>query len=406
MKTYKIIQKLKSRYLKIYKKNKLLFIFLLSFPHIYHVTFPYGNASIVNYFITRLNIATFIILLFLYLKRKKTSKLFIALSINDLLLLISTFLNYKENINKTILFVSSSLSLAMLIECYLDDLKTLTSGLLLNFELQLYPNLITVIFFRNTISSSCNYNGNSYFLGTKNDLILYLFPAIILVLIQYLLFNRKKRALALCVCILLTIILSGATTTLISFMCSMALFIYLYLIRKNKSKPQNIYFLIPLVLEIIVVVPYLFKSNNVVVDFIMNNVFYKHSFISRTAIWSSVKSYILDKPILGYGFNNKNIVLIDDIGRLYLGNAHNDLLQRLLNYGFLGLVSFVIFNVVLNIKLSRIQNNIIKAICVSVIFGLYFSFIAQDYHRFFELNIVFFLSYNVDKFNLEKIHTK
>lgn len=384
-----------------FNKYKSLFIFLLFFPHVYHSWIPFDFIYIINYYLEKLRIYTFFILVILFIiKKKKPSKLLLLLIIGDIWILFTTILNNYENMYNAQLYICSSISIAMIIELFISNINEMISGLLFAFELQLYPNLITVILYRNVsfLDSINGYHFNNFLLGTRNDLILYLFPAFFLCIVSLLINKRKIRTISLLAIIITTIFLCKSVTTLLAFIFFILVFTY-YFIRKNRIKSVYRIACLPIIVLLVIVLPYLIIGYNPVVDFFMNNIYYRHSFISRTAIWVDSLRYIANSPMTGYGFLNSSLHMVDDVGRIY-DNAHCEMIQRILNYGVIGLLMFMIFNLVLLKKINNLKDSIYKTIFVSFMCAIYLTFVSQNYHRFFEFYIIMFFAYNFN--NIER----
>lgn len=375
-----------------------LIVLLLSFPHICHITLPYDQLPIYNYLLSRFTFLSFLIILFIYIliKRKKPSPLLILVIIFCTWATITTFINNPVKMNKMILYDCSSISLSMLVELFITDIKSLIRGLLINFEIQLYPNLITVFLYHNVAVDVPGYNNNNLFLGTRNDLILYLLPAFFLSILYYLKVKKSFRPILTITVVILTVILSESTTTLISFAYFCFMFIYCYVIRKNNIKHQYLLMSIPFLIYIVVVLPYFISGSNILVDFIQENIYYKHSFEARTLLWSDSRKYVLQKPLTGYGYYYENIRLIDNDLDVHC-IAHNTFIQTALNYGFIGLLIFISIFIVLIKRVCSFKNSFIKTLCMCLISGIVIAFISQDYHRFFEFYIVLFASYYIDQ---------
>lgn len=402
MNTINKIYLLKDKILEIFNKNKALSFFLLFFPHVYHIILPNGSIAVIEYIFVRLRIISFLVLIILFiLLKKKLSKLFIILIITDFWIVMNTIINNSINLNKAILYVCSSIAIALIVEIGITDVKSLISGILPAFEIHIYPNLLTVLLYRNILSKNVTsgYHENNFFLGTKNDLILYLLPAFFICIIYYYLNKKILRPALLSTAILLTVVLSKSITTLLSFIFMIVICCFIYFVRKNKINSVYFYVGIPILILIIIVIPYIISGHNAIVDFIMNNIYYRHSFISRTAIWVNASEYVKAKPLMGYGYINTSLCFVDDIGRMYYGNAHCDLIQRILNYGIIGLIMFIVFNLTLLNKLNKAKNTTLKTICVAFICGIYLTFISQTYHRFFEFYLILFIINNIEILN-------
>lgn len=377
---------------KCIEKYKKAFIFFIAFPHIYHVVFPNGSIAIIEFLTSRFRLLSFLMILVLFcVNRKKPSKLLIASFVYCFFISLSTILNNIENFTHALLFISSFLGLALLVEYFSSDIKVLIEPLLLCFEIQIYPNFITVLLYRNVIESS-GYNINKFFLGTANDLILYLLPAFFLCVLYIKILKKSYRPMILILVIIATVILSDSFTTMASLLFFTIIFLYCELIRKNRVDYPIVLFLIPAIMFVVVVLPYLFFNENRIMQYIFDNVYYNHSFECRTYIWIDAKKYILQKPILGFGYYNDNLIMIGNENDIY-GSAHNTVIQIILNYGLIGLLSFIVILYVLIYKICRIKVCFYKSFFISIICSIFITFISQDYHRIFELQIIFFIIY-------------
>ena len=374
------------------KSHTNLVVFLLAFPHIYHITFPNGSIPIIEFSISRLRLLSCLLIFLLFLiNKKKTSKLLIASFAYSFVILISTFINYRDNLNHSILFVSSFLGLSLLIEYFKDNLIQIISPILLCFELQIYPNLITVALFRNTLSEY-SYNINKFLLGTANDMILYLLPALFLSILYIKLTKHKLGPIITIIIVSLTILLSDSFTTMVSLLMFIIVFIYCAVIKKNNIKYTYLIFLIPLIIYAIVVLPYLISGSNAIMQYVFDNIYYNHSFECRAFIWTDAKKYILDRPILGYGYYNDSIVMIGNENDIY-SLAHNTFIQVILNYGFIGLIVFISYLFIPIAKVIKQKNSFYKTLFISTICSILITFVTQDYHRFFEFQIIFNIIY-------------
>ncbi|MEG0619347.1 MAG: O-antigen ligase family protein [Bacilli bacterium] len=89
----------------------------------------------------------------------------------------------------------------------------------------------------------------------------------------------------------------------------------------------------------------------------------------RYDLYVKVVSYIVDKPFLGYGGEAvKNYII--NVHHIEISQSHNFILQILIEFGFLGLLSFIYFIYIFfkRINFSKINNGAIFAILISNIF--------------------------------------
>lgn len=380
----------------IVEKYKGIIIFLLFFPHIYHIRFPYVSLSIIEFIIVRLRMLSLVFLFLLfYIRKKKISKLLLALIIFSVLINVATFINVANaNVSKSVLFATSALSIELIIEIFFDDLQTLIESLLLAFEIEIYPNLITVVLFRNVEDFNVPYNINSFFLGTANDMILYLMPAFFIALYYIHYIKNSLRYYVLISAIVLTVILSKSFTTMISLVMFTIIFIYCFIIKKNKVKYPVLLIIIPIVITIIYVLPYYFTGHNNLFDWVAKNIYYNHSLECRIFLWDDAREYIIKKPLLGYGYYNDSIVMIGNEGEIF-DMAHNMHIQTILNYGLLGYTAFIYINYVVIKNICHSKNSFFKSLSIAIMCSIYITFITQDYHRFFQIITIYAFIYNI-----------
>lgn len=389
-----MIKKIKN--IKINNDYLWILIFILFFPHVFHMYAPSGPIPIFEWLNSRFRILSLFVLCFIFvvLKKKKTSKLLMVLIVCCFWIIFTTIINNPTNIKKALLYVSSALSIAILVECYKENIKELIKGLMLVFEVHLYPNLLTIILFRNSKNQNW-YNLNNFFLGTRNDLILYMLPALLVCMLYILYVKKKTRPLCLVAIITLSVILCGSSTTQIAFLLLLLVFIFFYYIRRKNMKYSIIIPILIVLFGAIIVYPYLFFGKNIIVDYLLNNVYYGQSFAERAGFWVCSKEYIFEKPLFGYGYINKSLVFtgIHDVNH---GNSHSEFIQLIINYGLVGMVLFSYFNVVLIKEIYKKKSATQLIVSLSFICAIYITFITQAYHRFFEFYLIFFLIYHLD----------
>lgn len=383
-------------------KYKTIIIFVLSFPHIFHISFPNGDISLVEFITSRLRLLSFLVIVVLYfINRKRPSKLVIVSIAYCVVILLTTLINYRSNVNNAILFSSSFMGLGLLIDYFKDDLIILIKTIMLCLEIQIYPNLCTVITFRNVDPFMIGYNVNHFFLGTANDMILYLLPAFFLAVLYIKYIKVSLRPILLILAVITTVVLSDSFATMISLLMFIALFFYCSIIRKNNIKYPYILLAIPIIILIVVSIPYLFFGKNPLMQFVLDNIYYNHSFECRVCIWSDALKYILEKPFFGHGYYYKNYCMIGNENDIY-NLAHNTVIQILLNYGIIGLLTFSLYIFVIIKKIAKLNNSFYKSLFISIVSSIFIVFVSQDYHRFFEFQIVFFIINNFENFALTK----
>lgn len=115
-----------------------------------------------------------------------------------------------------------------------------------------------------------------------------------------------------------------------------------------------------------------------------------NSYAWRKIVWLSSWSMIIEKPLLGYGYDTFSYYFLNffALEENKGFDAHNVFVQISFDMGFLGLIAYlvIIFSVAKRVLLfSRVDNG-----CYSIFLGLIISYFAIGYSD----NILFYLSYN------------
>ena len=375
-----------------------ILVFLLFFPFIYKVWLPDGSSI---YFLDiirhKWKIVSLVIITILFIiKKKKPSKLFILSLVIEIWTLIITFIKNPSGMKETILFVSAVLSISGIIELFIDDLDNLLNGLLLNFEIFLYLNFITILLYHSTRG----YNGAHYLLGYYNTMMVFVYPAIALAFIY--MFKNKKyvRPILLIVISVLTIVLAGGSTPLGSLIASIGVVILYLLLQKFniKTKHLNLILFILAVAFCIFILFFFVGGKFKLIDFIIEKVLNRNTtFTGRFPIWAKAEEMILNNPIFGYGRE----VQIEATPGWFLTHAHNTYLTNLVFTGLIGFIPFMIMNVMIVNKLDKQRNCLLKYILAGLLFGIFISFVTEAYQKEFMFYIIYFLAYNIDKIKIE-----
>ena len=154
---------------ELYLKQKWIFVFLFMVPFINDRYYGIIPKEQMDY----LKIVSFISIIVLFVaKKKKPSIIFMSLFLLETWWLISTVVNYgmSDAMYTTLREIISVLSITLIIEFFIIDPNQLLNGLMLNYELAIYPNFIYVVLSYMTGS-------RYYILGYYTSLILWFLPA-------------------------------------------------------------------------------------------------------------------------------------------------------------------------------------------------------------------------------------
>ena len=169
---------------------------------------------------------------------------------------------------------------------------------------------------------------------------------LVLILFSIQLYDRQKILYLLP--ILLMVVLTGSRTALV--ICIFFSFFYFqnefiqskYKFNKNKIVNNFIFLLISTFLILILMFLGLTFADSSLIDRLLNleNIGNDESVMIRTIAQSQYLTLLTNNPVLGYGFD----YIRDSIetGRL-IKSSHNMYLERIVQYGILGILSFLIF---------------------------------------------------------------
>ena len=386
-----------------FKNNRWLLVFICAIPFFND---SYGSYQLIpDWDMDYIKIAVFLFLVSGFIKyKKKPSKLFIVLFVMEMWWLFSTLMNYPlsdtTSYRKLIIDIINALSVSLLIEYFKDDPSSILKGLMLNFELSLYPNLISV--FVDLIP-----HFRHYILGYYALLILWIIPAIVVSLLYMV--NEKKYirgSILIIACIVTSIEVWCATIIASLFGISFVLLFGLLLFKSKKlSKykiPLMLIFVFVFVANLFVLFVYT-GGNYPVIDFIIEKILRRSTtFTGRVPIWQEALNMFKQSPIYGNGFRPSVTIP----GGFTAIHSHNQFLQRLNATGAIGLMLFVLFHILLSLKVDSSKNTIQRLIVVSACFGIFLTYITEAYKKFFRFYLVFFIAYHIDEFVINKISGK
>lgn len=98
------------------------------------------------------------------------------------------------------------------------------------------------------------------------------------------------------------------------------------------------------------------------------------TFTGRTDLWAVSLDLFHERPLLGWGFNGTEALLVDSVGRAFWGdpvNAHNMALQGLVSLGVLGVLpGFLLFGVLLARMVAAPDPGRDQVVLLALIIGL------------------------------------
>lgn len=380
-------------------KYRWIIVFLLMIPFFNDA---YDGFQIVSdWTMDYLKIAVFLVLVYLLIFRKKRpSALMICLTVMEAWWLVTTLINYGFSddtaLHKTIIDIVNALSVSLIVECFRDDGKSLIDGLMLNFELTIYPNLVTV-FLHHTLRGY-------YLLGYYAVLILWILPAICVGALYMIIHKKYIRGGLLIIASLITTVMIWCATITVAIMGMAALVIFCLLLYKiDRFKkirvPLSLFIVLALLGNLFVLFVYSGGSFPLIDVFIEKFLGRSTSFTGRTPIWEKAIEMFLERPVIGYGFR-PTVTRADGFVAMH---AHNMILQRLTATGIIGLILFVVFHIILIFKMDKMENSIARIVMMGGVFAVNITYLMDAYKKFFRFYLVFFLAYHVDELIKKKI---
>lgn len=274
---------------------------------------------------------------FSYISKKRFPKFFVWL----VLLYNSwiTFLTIQNNgdIEGAIFQLLLFTGFVAMIDIFSENVQEFIESLLFIFEMFVYLNFVTVLFFPHGFFHRVNdaYGiTKEWFLGANNNFLFSLFPATLIALLYKNLGGSKFRAYSLISIILATQLIRGSGTAKVGIV-ALILFDLVPLVKYILTPFKGL--IVSFTLSFLIVITGKVEFLRGFVEGILGK---DLTFTSRTFIWNNAISAIQEKP-LGYGMMRlSDIVYIlgNFPGWIWKGatHAHNNFLQVLFQGGDIG----------------------------------------------------------------------
>ena len=324
----------------------------------------------------------------------------IVLGIIEVITIISCFINGISPYN-AIIYWHGILSLMLLAEINKDDLKRFCKILLYVLMLYTILNFLAILLFY-ILEKPVN-EKIIFLLGAKNMPILYIFPCLVLLMINTLNNNIIKKArfyyLFLIICLISILVTHSATSTVaISLLVLYAIFYNNKLVNKILDKISiKMVFSIMILFFILIVI---FGIQKYFSSFIVGILGKDLTFTGRTQIWEKAISLIKERPLLGFGWNYDLTNMYNTIfWQKYFDatNAHNFILNIGYKSGIIASISYLVYLYRCSNVLNKHRSNITNVLKISfVIFMILTTFEAYMSNTICLLFLTY-LYYNCEK---------
>lgn len=333
-----------------------LITFLLYIPFICSVNDSHGMNVLKGTFnIIRLLSGLIIVLISLFIKPCKPSKLFWALFAMQIWQFTATCLTNKKIVVSIYDFVAA-IAIPLLIEMFLDKPKDVVKGLMFAYEVMLLTNFVSIFSYDGQLFQY----GRTYLLGYYANMPQFVVPAIALAMVNYKICNNKYRPLLLIIISILTLILTNsgigkAVLLAIIVMSGIGYLLYRY---KKIVLPLTLLFISSFLLSIFFILVFTdYIEMPAIVTLFIEKVLHKSTTLTgRNVIWNEVIRLIKISPMIGYGF--RETVTVPSFATV--GHAHNAFLGELYIGGIPLFILFMYFHIILCKKSDSLKPSMIK----------------------------------------------
>lgn len=374
-------------------------VFFLMLPHLK----PDGLAYLWPTVATAFNMGqklSIVVIIFLYILKKRLPSMSVwVLVLFQCWISIASYLN-GQGLRSILISFSRFVSIAMLIDFFSKSPSALLKGLLLNMEILIYPNLISVLlFFPNGQYRSTTTSSPGYFLGHRNQFITFILPAIVISLLYIRQIGRKIRPILLIIVSCIQVIFVWSATSI----CGIFVFALLLILSKSFLSKWITFptiFASTMVINLLISVFRVMDRVSLISSFIESILKKEITLTGRTFLWDSVYLRFFASPWIGYGRYAESVV------GTHLA-AHNQWFQFLLEGGIPGLTLFLLFNFVIGKQLMRCSETQNIYFFCAMLCAMYTIFITDVYLSSPWFYMLYILAYHADKFEaVPAVHRK
>ncbi len=249
-----------------------------------------------------------------------------------------TAINNPDRLFASLINGSAIITTSMLVETFSrSDTKALLRALMANFEWVVYVNLLTHILYPEGLYQ---FRGHPYyFFGSDNVAIKFLLPAVVLSYLNYVCIGSRFRPALLSATSIVTVIIGRSATAKVSFITLAFVFILLSVKKSIEQFKLSYIWIVSLVFNLLISIVRIMDVFPPFKYFIKNILGKSTTLSGRTYVWDQALRYWARYPLIGNGYDTTL-----PFEASYVSHAHNAYLQYLLISGIIGLIIFVVFN--------------------------------------------------------------
>ena len=334
-------QESEGKALKIFEKQLALTLLLLPFFKLSAFEFI-PKLHIIDTLFDIARIASFAIIIVLYLNGRKLSRMLVCIILYQLALLFSTAMN-DGNYWKLAVNCGTVISFCMITELLVKKNSRLYFKTVLDIYIPLsLINLLVILMFPNGIAKEDYYGNIYYLLDIRNGLPSLLIPLLIYAFVYSGISGRKftGKVLFFTAVVSATILITWSATGVAGLVIFL-LFVFFIYGKKSAVLFDSLNLSVIYVAAFLCIIVFRLQS---AFSFIIEDLLHKSiSFTGRTDIWDIAIMLIKRSPIIGYGvYEGHGLIFIR--GQYYY--AHNAVLEVLLQGGVLSLVFYLLIFVI------------------------------------------------------------
>ena len=329
--------------------KKWLILVLLTIPHLkpgYFEVVPWLDTSF--NFLRILSLC--LILAYAWITNLKISSITVVIIATQIYMLANTYLHHAD-VFGALKATFSIISMSILYDMFCDDKDNFVSSQLFCYELLIYANLLSELFFPNGLYT--NASNKNWFLGYYNTHILYFIPGMVFSALNYLKTRKTFRSLVLIIAILLSTVLVWSGGSIVAISAMLLCFI---LFRRNTHMFN--YFNYWLIQPIF----FIGLLNNALLyqfKWFIDGWLHKwRSMTGRINVWNIELSRVKDEWLFGNGIETNLDRIKEYQGRWWAIHAHNLILELIHRGGMVYLFLFVVTVIMAGRKMWPNKDNI------------------------------------------------
>lgn len=348
-----------------------------------------GGWALIDMALTVLKVVSFLIIIAMYICRKKVSSFVLAFVGFQIVRLVVSIFNNNGGIWKHSVSIVTILALVLLCELLVTySAKLFLKSWAILISAYIAVNFILLLFFPNGMAKSDYYNYSVNFISIDN----YLIPCFLFGLLVVILYSEYLRgyittwAYLLMACTVVTMLMVWSAGGMIGLFLFLIGLPFVYWEKTRRFVRVSILSIVYVVLTVGLV---FFRVQNIFAFFIEDVLHKSLTLTGRTLMWDQAFELIQKSPLIGYG--------IAERGHIFFNNkfqyGHNVVIELLLTSGIIGLIAFIVLCVVVGRKLYKSQEHRWSSLATWCVFSIFFVMLIESYFHVSYFNLILITAY-------------